>query len=84
VITRGIRELVSRDWDRARRAKDTYWGERVSRLGAAEGFRVADELRRQALLHRPVWPDAEERATDLEAHIRLSALLRRGDRTGRP
>jgi hypothetical protein len=84
VITRGLRELVTRDWDRARLAKDTYWRERVSRLGAAEGFRVADELRRQALLHHPGWPDADARAADLEAHIRLSALLRRADRTGRP
>jgi hypothetical protein len=50
VITRGIREFVARDWLAVREAKDAYWGERIARLGPGEGFRIADELRRQALL----------------------------------
>lgn len=83
MITRGIREFVGRDWARARLAKDAYWGERVARLGAAEGFRIADELRRQALFNDPGWPHPDQRDADLEAHIRVSALLRRADRASR-
>ena len=45
VISRGIRAMVAWDWDAARVNKDTYWSERIARLGPAEGLRVADELR---------------------------------------
>jgi hypothetical protein len=83
VITRGIKEFVERDWASVRLAKDAYWAERIARLGPAEGFRVAHELRRQALLHDPGWPHPDDRQADLEAHIRLSALLRRADRARR-
>jgi hypothetical protein len=83
VITRGIREFVARDWAAARAAKDRYWGERIERLGAVEGLRIADQLRRQALVHDPDWPRAEDREADLQAHIRVSELLRRADRARR-
>lgn len=84
MVTRGIREFVSREWRAAREAKDAYWGERVSRLGALEGLRVADELRRQALLQDPAWPRHAERRQDLLAHARLADLLRRAGRARRP
>jgi hypothetical protein len=77
VITRGIRAFVERDWDAARRAKDRYWAERIEMLGAAEGFRIAEELRNQALALNPSWPHAGERRADLEAHIRLAGVFRR-------
>jgi hypothetical protein len=48
MISRGIREFVSRDWAAVRESKDAYWSERVNRLGPLEGFRIADQLRRQA------------------------------------
>jgi hypothetical protein len=67
VITRGIREFVSRDWAAARDGKDTYWGERITRLGPLQGLRIADELRRQALVHDPSWPHATSRRDDLRA-----------------
>ena len=76
VITRGIRELVARDWESARRNKDAYWGERIGRLGSAEAFRVAEELRRQAILQDPGWPGEASRQTDLLSHARLAALFR--------
>lgn len=79
VITRGIREFVARDWSAVRESKDLYWSERIGRLGAAEGFRIADELRRQALQLDPSWPGDELRRADLQAHVRLAALLRRAD-----
>jgi hypothetical protein len=83
MITRGIREYMSRDWDRVRRAKDEYWGERIQRLGPLEGFRIADELRRQALLLNPGWPTPEDRRLDFEAHARLAELLHRASPTRR-
>jgi hypothetical protein len=82
-ITRGIREFVSRDWAAVREAKDRYWAERIHRLGAGEALRIADELRRQALVQVRAWPTAEDRDVDLAGHIRLAELLRRADRARR-
>jgi hypothetical protein len=83
VVTRGIREYVSRDWEAARANKDAYWGERIFRLGPREGFRIADELRRQALQHDPAWPDAAHLDEDLQSHVRVSGLFRRASPTRR-
>jgi hypothetical protein len=79
VITRGLREFVARDWQAARDHKDAYWADRIARLGPREGLRIADELRRQAILRDPAWPDAALRKADLLAHARLSGSLRRAD-----
>lgn len=83
MITRGIREFVARDWQAARGAKDAYWGERIARLGPLEGLRIAEDLRRQALLQNPAWPGAADRHQDLLAHVRLAECLRRADPTRR-
>jgi hypothetical protein len=83
VITRGIRELVARDWDAARRNKESYWGERIGRLGAFEGFRIAEDLRRQMLQRDPGWPDAETRRADLVFHATLAERFRRAGATRR-
>ena len=82
MISRGIRDYVRRDWQLARRAKDAFWAERIARLGPTEGIRIADELRRQVQRQNPEWPSAEERRQDLEAHLRLSELLRHAGRAG--
>lgn len=79
MVTRAIRAYVHRDWDAARRAKDEYVARRIEQLGPEEALRLADELRRQALAHVPGWPTPDERALDLETHVRVSALLRRVD-----
>lgn len=47
---------MARDWRAVRAAKDMYWRQRIARLGAFEGLRVADELRRQALALDDRWP----------------------------
>jgi hypothetical protein len=83
MITRGIRELVARDWKAARENKAIYWGERIGRLGALEGFRVAEELRRQMLRRDPGWPDLEMRQVDLRFHADLSRRFRRAGATRR-
>lgn len=77
MITRGIRGFVARDWQAVRANKDAYWGGRIARLGPVEGFRVAEELRRQMLLQDPAWPDEASRQADLMSHVRLAALFRR-------
>lgn len=83
MITRGIRGYVSRDWEAARESKDAWWAARIGRLGPAEGLRITDELRRRVLAVNPRWPDEEDRRLDLEAHARLSRLLRDADRARR-
>lgn len=83
VITRGIREFVSRDWRAARESKDAYWGERIARLGPIEGFRIAEELRRQAVLTDATWPDASLRRQDVLFHVHLADLFRRAAPTCR-
>jgi hypothetical protein len=77
MVTRDIRAFVSRDWRLARRAKDEYWRDRIVRLGAGEAWRIADDLRRQARLLDPAWPDAADRRRDLLAHVKLGRRLRR-------
>lgn len=77
MITRDIRRYMSRDWQAARDAKDEYWASRIGELGPGEGFRIADQLRRQAIRQHPGWPSADDRRRDLAAHVRLSELLRR-------
>lgn len=79
MITSGIRAFMDREWHLARDAKEAYWAERIARLGPREGLRIADELRRQALLQDPTWPDAESRREDLRAHVRLTELFARAD-----
>ena len=77
MITRGIREFMSRDWRAVREAKDAYWGERVVRFGPLEGLRIAEELRRQAIVQDATWPQPADRREDLLAHVRLSELFHR-------
>lgn len=81
MLTRDIRAFVNRDWASARQSKDAYWGERIARLGAREGLRMAGELRQQALRLDPSWPHADERRQDLQFHIRLAELFRRAGTT---
>lgn len=79
MITRDLRSFLDRDWAAVREAKDAYWADMARARGPSEALRIADELRRQTLQLQPGWPSAEDRAADLEAHIRLSERLRRGD-----
>jgi hypothetical protein len=82
MVTRGIREFMARPWDARRDDKDRYWAERIVQLGAAEGFRIAGELGRQARLVDPEWPRPDDRDRDLASHVRLAELFRRADAAG--
>ena len=70
------RAFVDRDWGRVAEAKAAFWIERKRALGPAEGIRISEALRLQVLATRPGWPDAADRAADLEAHVRLSRRLK--------
>ena len=83
-VTTGIGEFMSRDWQRARDLKDDYWAGRIEKFGPLEGLRIADELRRQAILENPDWPDSASRREDLDSHIRLADLFARADAARRP
>jgi len=63
---------MARDWAAARQNKDAYWGERIARLGPAEGLRIAEELRRQVLSLDPDWPHDR----DGERGLDESSILR--------
>ena len=82
MVTRGIREFMARPWAVLRDDKDRYWAERIVRLGAVEGFRIAGELHRQARLVDPEWPRPEDRERDLAGHVRLAELFRRAHAAG--
>jgi hypothetical protein len=83
MVARGIREFMARDWAAARRLKDAYWGDRIARLGPAEGLRIADELRRQMQLQDPSWPTDADRHEDVTSHARVADLLRRANAASR-
>ena len=65
------------DFSRLEAADVAFWQTWRRRHGVAGAVRLADDLRRQALLACPDWPSPEERQADLAMHIRLSASLRR-------
>jgi hypothetical protein len=77
MLTRGIREYVARDRQAVRASKDAYWARRIAERGPVEAFRVAEALRRQALLQHPGWPDEALRREDLQFHVRVAERLRR-------
>jgi hypothetical protein len=69
-------EFAHRDRRTLARLKASYWAARKRRLGAGEGLRVAEELRRYVRTLRPDWPSAEDRETDLATHARVAEMLR--------
>lgn len=79
MITRGIGAFMARDWQDARDATDTYRAACVRPLGLLEGLRIADELRRQALLQHPDRPDAASRRDGLRHYVRTTELFARVD-----
>jgi hypothetical protein len=72
-----IRAYACRDWDLIDRSRVEYLASLEERERVEAGFRAADALRRQTLEQHPDWPTPEERARDLDCHLRVSELLRR-------
>ncbi|MEO7331049.1 MAG: hypothetical protein ABI193_20910 [Minicystis sp.] len=61
------------DWAAARALKEAYW----RTLTPEQRLRLADDLRRHALLLHPDWPTQEQRAADYRAHLQLSERFER-------
>ena len=74
LLPEDLREFVERDWsrlderDKARRAE----------LPVADKSRLAASLYEAAKRSCPGWPTAEDRWEDLQEHIRVNTLLKRG------
>lgn len=68
-----IREFASRDWAGVAAAKARAW-EAGKRTPAGDLY-AADQLRRYVLTVRPDWPGPDDRADDLQSHIRVSEAL---------
>jgi hypothetical protein len=68
-----IKRFAGWDWQRLSAAKREWWAGRTPEAR----LRAAHALREHMRAVRPDWPSPAERQEDLEAHIRLSRLLRR-------
>jgi hypothetical protein len=77
-----VRAYLDRDWNAVAGEKDRFWIEERERGGVEWAFAIADDLRRQVLALRPSWPSAEDRASDVAVHERVSESLRRVRSTG--
>jgi hypothetical protein len=67
--------FARRDWQALADAKAAHWSDLKRALGAGESVRIGDELRRHVLAQHPGWPSDEERALDLETHVRVADAL---------
>ena len=74
--------FLGRDWQAASESKDSHWLGQRRRGGVDWCLRIAEELRRAAMRQCVDWPSEEDRAADLENHVRVGAALRRVGRVG--
>jgi hypothetical protein len=77
VRSKDLVEYALRDRSALASLKAQHWGARKRRLGAWEGLRAAEELRRHVAMLRPDWPSGEDRALDASTHARVGEMLRR-------
>jgi hypothetical protein len=63
--TDGLERFVNRDWEAVRQQKADTWSKRTP----VERLEAADALRPHIQRVQPGWPDASERAADLEHHL---------------
>ena len=71
-----IRAFVFRDRDVVAAAKAAWW----AKADRSVAMRVSWALWEHARRVRPDWPSAQERADDLDAHVRMKAMI---DQAGR-
>lgn len=68
--------FAGRDWAAIEEEKARFWVERKRAMTPAAALAAADALRQFARRAKPDWPDDEERAADLEVHVRVGEALR--------
>lgn len=71
-----ILSFAGRDWAAIEEEKARFWVERKRAMTPAEALAAADSLRRFARRVKPDWPDDDERAADLDVHVRVGEALR--------
>ncbi len=74
---KGAADFLERDWSLLAAEKERFWARALASADPAEAFRIAEELRQEALLLHPDWPSAEDRLQDLRAHEALAELMTR-------
>ncbi len=74
-----LRAFANRDWT----GFDRVTREARAALSVQEKVRLAIELYESARRTRPDWPSDDDRRADLEAHLRMKALLQRAAHVGR-
>jgi hypothetical protein len=72
-----IHKYLQRDWGASAALDDRHWRERLSVAGPGAVLAATEAARQLIQTVRPDWPGSEERAADLENHVRLAALWRR-------
>jgi hypothetical protein len=72
-----LRAYAGRRWSAGADADRRYWAARHRSEGSAATVAAAEALWRHMRETRPDWPDARERASDLEHHVSLKRLLDR-------
>ena len=70
-------EFLGRDWASLEASNSAHFATLRRTKGPAAIMALGDELRRQAILHRPSWPTDEDRARDRADHLRLLEILDR-------
>ncbi len=70
-----LRNFARRDWQLIAQSKEDCWLEQKARMTPSEAIAMAAELNLYVRSIKPDWPDDEERAADLAAHMRLAELF---------
>jgi hypothetical protein len=65
--------FANRDWKAIAESKQRRW----DALTPEQALQLGDALREHAKALNPDWPTPEDREADLEAHARVSEMLRR-------
>jgi hypothetical protein len=72
-----LRAYVRRDWRAIAASKRTYWANRHRNEGSHATVDASRALLLEMRRARPDYPTPEDRRADLDAHVRLQALLER-------
>jgi hypothetical protein len=74
---RAVAEFVNRDWAAIASAKSAYWAERFQQDGWRPAWDAADALLVDVRRTQPDYPTERDRASDLDDHLKLLAVLAR-------
>lgn len=70
-----LRGFARRDWELIAQSKEDFWLEQKAAMTPSESIAMAAELNLYVRSIKPDWPNDEERAADLAAHLRLAEIF---------